>query len=210
MWAGKIPPRPKTHSPEGLTAVGLFSFFRWLAPRYLRVVAERTTSRSGRAEWSRICWARGTAQAANFGKSPDRERKTCQRRGVVQRHARSSRKPCRFRKVAEYARHHVEHQEPPRALVAVMEPFVMDSEAPHQPWDEDDDHHDDEERRGDGGRGEQDNCGEQPCHAKDHERAPVLCKVDASLGAEQEFEQHFHDRSARESTGEPAFGNVSP
>ena len=86
----------------------------------------------------------------------------------------------------------------------------MDSEAPQQPWDEDEDHHDDEDRRGDGGRGEQHNCGEKPGHAKDHKRASVLGPVDTPLGAEQEFERPFHDRATYESTGEPASGNVSP
>jgi hypothetical protein len=87
---------------------------------------------------------------------------------------------------------------------------VWIAKPPHQPWDEDEDHHDDEARRGDGGRGEQDNCGEQPYHAKDHKRAPVLGPVDAPLGADQEFERPFHDRATYESIGEPASGNVSP
>jgi hypothetical protein len=37
-----------------------------------------------------------------------------------------------------------------------------------------------------------------------------LGPVDAPLGAEQEFEQLFHDRATYESTGEPASGSVSP
>jgi hypothetical protein len=61
-----------------------------------------------------------------------------------------------------WALHHMEHEEPPRAFVTVIEPFGVDSEAPHQPWVEDEDHHGDRERCGDRGRREQDNYSKQP------------------------------------------------
>lgn len=37
------------------------------------------------------------------------------------------------REVAEQAGHQTEHQQPPSALVTIMQPFGMDGETPHQP-----------------------------------------------------------------------------
>jgi hypothetical protein len=53
-----------------------------------------------------------------------------------------------------------------------MEPFGVDGETLHQPWDDDENHHHDEDRRRDGDRGE------QPYDAKDRKRAPV-CRPEA-------------------------------
>ncbi len=85
----------------------------------------------------------------------------------MQRCAGCPRNPCSFRKLTEHAGHQVEHNEPPGALVAVMQPLGGDGKPPEQPRNEDNDHHDDEERRGNAGGGKQDNRGHYPGYSKE-------------------------------------------
>src|ERR1700694_5438657 len=134
--------------PGGLTAIGRFFVSGWF----------RLAPSSSLQEWGGSLCVRpgGAAQAADFDKSPDRERKPCQRQDVMQHRACGSRKPCRLRELSKHARHQAEDHEPPRALVAVREPLGGDGEPPKEPRDEDEDDHDDEKRRRNTGGGEQD------------------------------------------------------
>jgi len=75
----KFRARPKTPRPMDSTAVGLFRFFGG-SPLIAAFVSERTTSLHRASGMEPYLWARGTAQAANFGKSPDREAQNLQRR----------------------------------------------------------------------------------------------------------------------------------
>src|SRR3984893_1787287 len=185
-------------------ATGLFLFF-WV-PRAI-VACPSQVALSRRLACKRIgaifVGPSGAAQAADLDKSPDREGKACQGENVMQCGACRSRKPGRFRELAEQGRRPVEQQKPPRALVAVVQPLGVDGTTPDQPRDKDDDHHDDEKRRGDPRGGEQDDSGEQSCNAKDKQRTPVFGPVDAPAGAEQEFEQVFHSTPACIWAGRP-------
>jgi hypothetical protein len=82
-----------------------------------------------------------------------------------------------------------------------MQPLRGDGEPPEQPRNEDEDDHGNEERRGDASGGEQDHGGQQSRDAKEHNRAPVFGSVDAPAGAEQEFEQVFHNTLQQKCTG---------
>ena len=100
-------------------AAGLFSFLDPCA-----VQPRRLACKSGSGPY--VFETRGAAQAADFNKSPDRQRKTRQRQYVMQHCPRRCRNPCSFRKLAERAGHQVEHDEPPGALVAIMQPLGGD------------------------------------------------------------------------------------
>ena len=124
-----------------------------------------------------------------FQQSEIESAKASQGQDVMQPCPCGSRKPSSFRKVAQGSRHHIEHQQPPRGFVAVVQPLGVDGTARHQPRDEDDQKHDDEERCREVGGGQQDNADKQSCAAEDEMRAPAFGSVGAPTGAEQEFEQ---------------------
>src|ERR1700722_1963367 len=188
--------------PGGLMAIGLFFVLGWLHSARSFAPYQRVGPISVPAG--------GTAQAADFDKSPDRERKSRQHQDVMQHRACGSRQPCRFCGLAEHAWHQIKHQEPPRAPVAVMQPLGGDGETPKQPGDQNQDDHDDKEWRGNAGGGEQDHGGHQPRGDEDENRAPVFGAVDAPAGAEQKFEQAFHSAPCMPNAPtDPAHGILS-